>query len=189
MDAAFRLANAVSIADRGVRLAHAAGGDVSRSGISEHPAITNDIVAMPIQATMLGKLDTSENESNGGNYEDAGCQHQDFGKVKARKYGYFRHGHYPRVPDTDDRKPCERGRIVLGEPRRRSTAAMGHSFGAQTTLAYLDSSFVTWNSSGMTDGRRAATIGFPWAPHGRALWYNRRRQGGASVSCGSLVDC
>ena len=123
VDAAFRLANAVSIADRGVRLAHASGGDVSRSGVSEHPAMTNDIVAMPIQATMLRKLDTSENEGNGGNYDDAGCQHQDFGKVKARKTWYFRHGYFPQVPDTDDRKPRERGRIVLGEPRRGSTAA------------------------------------------------------------------
>jgi hypothetical protein len=30
------------------------------------------------------KLDTSEDEGNGGNYEDAGGQHQDLGKVKAR---------------------------------------------------------------------------------------------------------
>ncbi len=86
MEAAFRLANAVSIAARGVRLAHVADGDVSRSGVSEHPAMANEIVAMAIQAAMVRKLDTSEKESNGGNYEDAGCQHQNFGKIKAREY-------------------------------------------------------------------------------------------------------
>jgi hypothetical protein len=72
---------------------------------------------------MLRKLDTSEHEGNGGNYEDAGCQHQDFGKIKARKYWDFRHGYFLRVPDTHDRKPPERGGIVLTEPRHWSAAA------------------------------------------------------------------
>jgi hypothetical protein len=72
------------MADCGVRLSHATGGEVSRCGVSEHPATSNDIVALAIQATMDRKLNTSEEEGNGGNYEDAAGQHQDLGKVKAR---------------------------------------------------------------------------------------------------------
>jgi hypothetical protein len=87
--AASRLANAISITACGVRSAQATGGDFSRSGVSEQPATANDSVAAPIRATMLRKLDTSEHEGNGGNYEDAGCQHQGFGKIKARKYWDF----------------------------------------------------------------------------------------------------
>jgi len=125
VDAALRLANAVSITDRGVRLSHATGDEVSRCGVSEQPATINNIVALAIQAPMVRRLDTSESESNGGNDDDAGGQHQDFGKVKARKYRYFRHGYFPQVPDTDDRKPPERGEIVLREPRRGADNASG----------------------------------------------------------------
>ena len=32
------------------------------------------------------------------------------------------------------------------------------TFGAKTTLAYSENSFVAWNGFGMTDGRHAATI-------------------------------
>jgi len=116
--AALRLAKAVSITDRGVRLSHATGDEVSRCGASEQPATANNMVALAVQAMMVRRLDTSENERNGGNDEDAGGQHQDFGKVKARKYRYSRHGYFPQVPDTDDSKPLERGGIVLREPRR-----------------------------------------------------------------------
>jgi hypothetical protein len=56
------------------------------------------MVALAVQATMVRRLDTSENEGNGGNDEDAGGQHQDFGKVKTRKYRYFRHGYFPKYP-------------------------------------------------------------------------------------------
>ncbi len=136
-DAAFRLANAVSIADRGVRLAHATGADVSvsRCGVSEQPATTNDIVAMAIQATMVRKLGTSGNEGNGGNYEDAGCQHQDFGKVKAREYWYFRHGYFRQVPDTDDRKPPDRGETVMREPKRDESRLLAKTLYLRIPLA------------------------------------------------------
>jgi len=98
VDDAFRLAKAVSITDRGVRPSHATGAEISRCGASEHPATANNTVALAIQATMVRRLDTSENEGNGGNDEDAGGQHQDFGKVKTRKYRYFRHGYFPKYP-------------------------------------------------------------------------------------------
>ena len=87
---------------------------------------------------MLRKLDTSEHEGNGGNYEDAGCQHQDFGKIKARKYWDFRHGYFPRVPDTHDSKTSRtRQNCVDGTEALVSGGSnSGIAFGAQMMLIY-----------------------------------------------------
>jgi hypothetical protein len=52
-DAAFRVANAVSIADIGVRFAHAVCDDVSRCFVTEHPAVAKDKVAIAIQAMIV----------------------------------------------------------------------------------------------------------------------------------------
>jgi hypothetical protein len=54
------------------------------------------------------------------------------------------------------------GTVKINDPRVVNGGSVAPAvpeiaFGARTTLAYLENSFVAWNSPGMTDGRHAAT--------------------------------
>jgi hypothetical protein len=60
------------------------------------------------------ETDASErNEGDCGYYYNAGCQHENFYGIKARKYWLFRHGYFLKHPTPMDKEVRNKGEIVI----------------------------------------------------------------------------
>jgi len=83
----------------------------------------------------LARNDASErNEGDCGYYYNAGCQHENFYGIKARKYWLFRHGYFLKHPTPMDKEVRSKGEIVIN---KRSDVRIATTASFFKTLALL----------------------------------------------------